>query len=261
MITAGVDVGSVAAKAVVFAGERGEAGEIAGQAVIPTGWAPKAAGQEVYERALADAGVSQERVAKVVGTGYGRVSLPFVDKRITEISCHAMGAVHLFPSCRTVIDIGGQDLKVMAVEPDGSVADFVMNDKCAAGTGRFLQVMAGVLDMSLLELGEAACAAAPVQINSMCTVFAESEIIGLLAQSTDKNAICAGIIRSIAKRVRALSGRVPFRADCAFTGGLALSPGICTVISNEFGAPFHVSDTPQLTGALGAAILARKLAA
>ncbi len=254
MIAAGVDVGSVAAKAVIFDGE------ILGGAVIPTGWDPKRAGEEVFRLALAEAGVDRQAVARVVGTGYGRIRLPFIDKRITEISCHAKGAAHLFPSCRTVIDIGGQDLKVVSVDADGSVTDFVMNDKCAAGTGRFLQVMAGVLDMSLLELGEAALAGEPVQINSMCTVFAETEIIGLLAQGTDKAAICAGIIRSIARRVRSLSGRVPLRPECAFTGGLALSPAVCAIISQELGVPFQVSDAPQLTGALGAAILAHGLA-
>ncbi|WP_031483261.1 acyl-CoA dehydratase activase [Maridesulfovibrio frigidus] len=254
MITAGIDVGSVAAKAVIFDDK------IIGKAVIPTGWDPKGAGEEVFRMALADAGISRTDVSHVVGTGYGRVALPFIDKKITEISCHAKGASYLFPGCRTVIDIGGQDLKVISIEEDGSVSDFIMNDKCAAGTGRFLQVMSGVLDMTILELGETALSGEAVEINSMCTVFAETEIIGLLAQGTDKKSICAGIVRSIGRRVRALSGRVSCRPEIAFTGGLALSSGICSIISDELSAPFKISDSPQLTGALGAAILSQKLA-
>lgn len=139
-------------------------------------------------------------VSRIVGTGYGRISLPFADKVVTEITCHARGAVHLFPGTGVVLDIGGQDSKVISTAPDGSVQDFLMNDKCAAGTGRFLQVLSDILGMELAELGEAAGRGKPAAISSMCAVFAETEIIGLLARGTPPADIAAGVFRSIARR-------------------------------------------------------------
>lgn len=176
---AGVDVGSVATKAVIYAPRQCA---VVATAIIPTGWNSRAAGEEALRRAMRDAGGDWPR--KVVATGYGRVALPFADKVVTEITCHARGAVHLFPATRVVLDIGGQDSKVIGVEADGSVQDFVMNDKCAAGTGRFLQVLSGILGMELDALGQAAATGTPASISSMCAVFAETEIIGLLARGT-----------------------------------------------------------------------------
>lgn len=250
MITAGIDVGSSGTKAVLFDGK------IISWSIIPTGWNPKDAGAEVFQRVMDNAGITRSDVDMVVGTGYGRISLPFIDKKITEITCHAKGAAFLFPKTRTVIDIGGQDCKTIALDEEGNVQDFVMNDKCAAGTGRFLQVMTGALDLTLDDIGNKLEVGKPIQINSMCTVFAESEIIGLLAQGVSKESIVAGIISSIAKRIKSLTGRVLCREEITFTGGVAKNPYICNILSAELGFSFNVPEEPQIIGALGAAIIA-----
>jgi predicted CoA-substrate-specific enzyme activase len=247
--TAGIDIGSMATKAVIFDGE------VRGEAVVPTGWEPREAGLRALREALACAGLPEGRIERVVGTGYGRVSLPIFDRKVTEITCHARGAYYLNIWTRTVIDIGGQDSKVIALNPDGSVTDFIMNDKCAAGTGRFLQVMAGVLDVSLDELGAMAASAEPASISSMCTVFAESEIVGLLACGVGKASIAAGILASIASRVQGLAGRVNVQGDITFSGGTASNPYICRAVAAHLGMPLHVPVSPQLVGALGAALI------
>ncbi|WP_045576258.1 acyl-CoA dehydratase activase [Desulfosporosinus sp. I2] len=249
MITAGIDVGSTATKAVIFDGT------IRSMAIIPTGWNPKETGRTVFLEALNNAGLQERDVDTVVGTGYGRVSLSFIDKKVTEITCHAKGARFLFPQTRTVIDIGGQDSKVIAVAEDGSVADFIMNDKCAAGTGRFLQVMTGILDISLDELGQMASGSKPVSINSMCTVFAESEIIGLLAQGVTKEAISSGIVQTIANKMISLTSKISCLEEITFSGGVANNPEICVILSSSFGAKFNIANQPQIVGALGAAIV------
>ncbi|BBA70949.1 acyl-CoA dehydratase activase [Geobacter sulfurreducens] len=249
MVTVGIDIGSTATKAVVFDGM------VRGRAVVPTGWEPREAGLRAFREALSSAGLREESVSRVVGTGYGRVSLPFSDQRVTEISCHARGAWYLNPDTRAVIDIGGQDSKVILVSDDGSVSDFIMNDKCAAGTGRFLQVMAGILDLTLDELGSLAASSEPVPLTSMCTVFAESEIIGLLAQGTPKGAIAAGIIDAIARRMEGLVGRLEAHEGITFTGGLATNGSISGVIARRLGLSLHVPEDPQVVGALGAALI------
>ncbi|MFQ8738526.1 MAG: acyl-CoA dehydratase activase [Bilophila wadsworthia] len=214
MPVAGVDVGSVAAKAVIF---DPQSRSLLGKAVLPTGWNAREAGEKALAAACADAGGIA--ASRIVGTGYGRISLPFADKVITEITCHARGAVHLFPGTGVVLDIGGQDSKVISTAPDGSVQDFLMNDKCAAGTGRFLQVLSGILGMELAELGEAAGRGKPAAISSMCAVFAETEIIGLLARGTPPADIAAGVFRSIARvwacRPHALRANARSRARLA----------------------------------------------
>ena len=249
VITAGIDVGSTATKAVIFDGT------IRSMAIAPTGWNPKEAGRNVFNEALTRAGLQERDLDMIVGTGYGRVSLSFIDKKVTEITCHAKGARFLFPQTRTIIDIGGQDSKVIAVAEDGSVADFIMNDKCAAGTGRFLQVMTGILDITLDELGQMALGSKPVSINSMCTVFAESEIIGLLAQEVTKEAIASGIVQTIAKKMISLISRVPYLEEITFSGGVANNPEICAILSSALGAKFNIPHQPQIVGALGAAIV------
>ncbi|WP_088186676.1 acyl-CoA dehydratase activase [Desulfosporosinus sp. FKA] len=249
MLSAGIDVGSMATKAVIFDGT------IRSAAIIPTGWNPKEAGRSVFLEALNMAGLREKDINAIVGTGYGRVSLPFIDKKVTEITCHAKGANFLFPHTRTVIDIGGQDSKVIAVNEDGTVADFIMNDKCAAGTGRFLQVMTGILDITLDELGQLASNSKPVSINSMCTVFAESEIIGLLAQEVPKEAIASGIVQTIANKMLSLASKIPLREEVTFSGGVANNPKICQILSSAFKMKFNISSQPQIVGALGAAIV------
>lgn len=253
MVSVGIDIGSTATKAVVFDGA------ILGRAVVPTGWDPKAAGLKALQEALDSAGIAQTRVRQIVGTGYGRISLPLFNSRVTEITCHALGASFLHPATRTVVDIGGQDCKVIALNRDGSVADFIMNDKCAAGTGRFLQVMAAILDVTLDELGALAVTVEPVRLSSMCTVFAESEVIGLLARGVAKDAIAAGVVDTIAQRIAGLSGKVPFLETVAFTGGIAQNGLICKRIASGIDMDLHVPDSPQFVGALGAALVGHRL--
>lgn len=255
MPVAGVDIGSVAAKAVIL---DEDSLALLGMAVQPTGWNPREAGENVLAAARARAGNVVPRY--VTATGYGRISLPSAHNVITEISCHALGAVHLFPETGIVLDIGGQDSKVISTERDGAVQDFLMNDKCAAGTGRFLQVLSGILDMDLAALGEAAAHGTPAAISSMCAVFAETEIVGLLARGTPPADIAAGVFLSIARRMRTLATRIPLRGQCTFSGGLAVCPAFSALLSTELGVAVNVPEHPQFTGALGAALMAaRKL--
>lgn len=250
MVSVGIDIGSTATKAVVFDGV------VRGRAVVPTGWEPREAALCALRESLALADIAEDRVGGIVGTGYGRISLDIFDRRVTEITCHARGAHHLHPATRTVIDIGGQDSKVIVLDGEGMVNDFLMNDKCAAGTGRFLQVMAGVLDETLDGLGSLAAGAEPVSLSSMCTVFAESEIIGMLARGVEKARIAAGILDTIARRVEGLAGRLALREVVTFTGGTARNPAICKVIAARLGVALHVPAEPQFVGALGAALIA-----
>ena len=187
MPVAGVDVGSVAAKAVIF---DPQSRSLLGKAVLPTGWNAREAGEKALATACADAGGIA--VSRIVGTGYGRISLPFADKVVTEITCHARGAVHLFPGTGVVLDIGGQDSKVISTAPDGSVQDFLMNDKCAAGTGRFYRSFPASSAWSWRNSAKPPDGGKPAAISSMCAVFAETEIIGLLAQGTPTADIAAG---------------------------------------------------------------------
>lgn len=180
MYSIGIDSGSVATKGVLFNGEK-----IVNKIVIPTGWSPKNASLEVYEKLTND--IDKDKIKKVVGTGYGRVSMDFVDKKVTEITCHAKGIHFLNNNIRTILDIGGQDSKVINLDNDGNVSNFIMNDKCAAGTGRFLQVTSNLLGSDVESIDKLAKDAIPQDISSMCTVFAESEIISLLAKTYLKN--------------------------------------------------------------------------
>ena len=253
MLVAGLDVGSAAAKSVVYdAAQR----VVLGVGVLPTGWNPREAGEGALCAALDASGAVRDDLCLVVGTGYGRISLPSIDRKVTEITCHARGAAHLFPGASTVLDVGGQDSKLIAIEQGGAVRDFVMNDKCAAGTGRFLQVMTGVLGMTLDELGDAALRGEGVRLNSMCAVFAETEVIGLLAQGVPPEDIAAGVVRSVASRLKALTGRIPLAAPCVFTGGLATNPAFARLFSEVLDVVMVVPDLPQAAGALGAALIA-----
>ena len=266
MYVAGIDVGSVAAKALVLEEQPGREPRVAGRAVLPTGWNTAEAGRLALEQACAAAQVARESVMRIVATGYGRIALPFADKSLTEIRCQARGAAHLFPRAGVILDIGGQDSKVISLEvrPEargsaGKVRDFLMNDKCAAGTGRFLQMLSGILNMPLDDLGRAAAAGDPVAISSMCAVFAETEIVGLLAGGTAPQDIAAGVFRSIARRMCGLARRITLHDECVFTGGLAASPALASILSDELGLPVKVPADPQVVGALGAALIALEL--
>jgi len=254
MIFAGVDVGSITAKAAVYnARER----VILGSARQLTGWRPRESGSAALLDAVDQAGVTLDDVTRVVGTGYGRVSLPFVDDTVTEISCHARGAHFLHPDVRTVVDIGGQDSKVIAVDGRGLPRDFAMNDRCAAGTGRFFQVMAEALGLELDELGELALnARSPVAISSVCTVFAESEVVGLIAAGLARTDIAAGICEAVAKRVANLVARVGAHEQVVLTGGVAYNEGVLRALAAAIGVPITRADDPQMVGAIGAALIA-----
>lgn len=255
MITIGLDIGSVATKGVLL-----KEGQLYSQ-MVPTGWSPRNAGEQLIDQLLQYTGYESHDVDNIIVTGYGRVSVHTASRTVTEIKCHARGVVELYPQIRTIIDIGGQDSKVIQVDSRGRVVDFAMNDKCAAGTGRFLQVMANALGMDVSELADSENLEQTVAINSMCTVFAESEIIGMLAQEIDKGSIIAGLHRSIGKRVAAMVKRLGINDEVAFTGGVAMNQGVQRALEQELGCKVLVPEACQFTGALGAALIGRDGAA
>ena len=254
LLTAGVDVGSLTAKAVVFDTVSRTA---VGRSLVQLAHDPAAAGRQAFAVALAEAGVEHKDVAVIAATGYGRIAVDCADFRVTEISCHACGVHHLLPAVRTVVDVGGQDSKVISLDEGGRALDFEMNDRCAAGTGRFLEVMAGALGTDLAGLSELALASAhPATLSSTCTVFAESEVIGLLVQGRAHTDLAAGLCLAVAQRVAALAQRLGLMPEVAFTGGVALNAGVRRALESVLGLPVTIPSEPQLTGALGAAVLA-----
>ena len=254
LVVAGVDIGSLTADVVILAGD-----EIVSYAIVPTLSSSEGAAGLAYEEALASAGIAAGDVANVVATGYGRASIDFAGKTVTEITCHALGARRLFPEAKTVIDIGGQDSKVIRLAEDGRVEDFAMNDKCAAGTGRFLEVMARSLDTDLQSLGRlSALSEADVRISSTCTVFAESEVVALVAKGAAKEDIIRGLHRSVAERIYAMVARLRAEPPFVVTGGVAKNSGVVAALEERLGAKLLVPDEPQIVGALGAAIVAQK---
>ena len=253
LIAAGVDVGSTQTKAVLIDASR----RIAGRALIDTGGHVSKAAERVFDEALRNAGRRRDDVAYVIGTGYGRFKVSFGDDQITEISCHAKGAVFLFPGTRTVIDMGGQDAKGVRVGAGGEVEDFVMNDKCAAGTGRFLSNSAETLGLSLDAIGEISLRAArPVRLSTVCSVFVESDIMAYLAQGQKVEDILAGVHSAIAARTIALVRRVGIEPEVTFTGGVSRNNGMVRALESKLGLPLNVSPDSQFVGALGAALWA-----
>jgi predicted CoA-substrate-specific enzyme activase len=249
----GVDVGSTQTKAVIV----DESRTILARILIPTGANVSRAGENSFVKACEAAGLPREAVGYVVGTGYGRYKILFGDAQITEITCHARGAQSLFPATRTVIDMGGQDTKVIKVGPDGSVADFSMNDKCAAGTGRFLSAAADVTGVGLDEIGPLALQAkVPVRLTSVCTVFVESDIMSYLAQRKTIEDILGGVHKAIATRTMSLIRRVGVETEVTFTGGVSLNIGMVRALEEVLGQPINVSAEGHYMGALGAALFA-----
>ncbi len=251
----GIDAGSRAIKVVLLDADSRElvAWKVGDQGVRQVELAT-----ELMDAVLEEAGVARAGLNGIVATGYGRDALEFADTTITEITCHARGVRQLLPEARTIVDIGGQDSKVLRLEAGGAVRDFSVNDRCAAGTGRFLEVVAGRLDADLQDLGRlAASSETPSAISSMCVVFAETEIVGLLSAEETVENIAAGVQTSIAKRVAAMAGRRVVD-PVVFTGGVALVPGMQRALESALGREVGVPPTPQLTGALGAALLAAK---
>ena len=252
--TLGIDIGSTASKCVMLADGK----EIVARSLIPVG-AGTSGPQRAIDEVLKAAGKTREEMGFILATGYGRNSLEgFADHQMSELSCHAKGASFLFPEVRTVIDIGGQDMKILRVE-NGAMTNFQMNDKCAAGTGRFLDVMARVLEVDVNDLGTlGAKSTKHVGISSTCTVFAESEVISQLAQDTDKCDIINGIHQSVAGRVAGLAHRVGVQDQVVMTGGVAQNEGIVKALEDQLGHKIHTSPLTQYVGALGAALFAYK---
>jgi predicted CoA-substrate-specific enzyme activase len=253
MYGAGVDVGSTQTKAVIV----DESRTIVARVLIPTGANVSRAGETAFLEAGRLAGLAREAVGYVVGTGYGRYKVTFGDTQITEITCHARGAHWLFPATRTVIDMGGQDTKAIKVGADGSVVDFSMNDKCAAGTGRFLSAAADVTGVGLDEIGPLALEATqPVRLTSVCTVFVESDIMSYLAQRKKVEDILGGVHKAIAARTMALVRRVGLDDEITFTGGVSRNVGMVRALETVLGKPINVSAEGHFVGALGAALFA-----
>jgi predicted CoA-substrate-specific enzyme activase len=248
---AGVDVGSTQTKAVLI----DERERIVGRALTDTGANVMAAAQHAFTTALRDAKVREEEVEYVVGTGYGRYKVTFGNAQVTEISCHARGAVRMFPATRTVLDMGGQDTKAIRVGADGEIVDFCMNDKCAAGTGRFLGAASAALEIPLADLGPTALRAErAVKISTTCTVFAESEILSWLGKGRKVEDILLGVHQSIASRSIGLLRRVGIEPEVTFTGGVARNVGMIRTLEQGLGVKLNVGPESHYIGALGAAL-------
>lgn len=254
MPVAGIDVGSLTAEVVIL-----DQQEILYSVILPTGANSRAAAEKAMGKALEASGLKKEDLDFVVATGYGRISIDFADKRITEITCHGRGARFLDPAVRTVIDIGGQDSKVILMGDNGRVLDFAMNDKCAAGTGRFLEVMAQALEVELENLAELSSQAKEtVSISSMCTVFAESEVVSLIARGLPREDIARGLHQAIADRTSGLVRRVGLAEPVMITGGVAKNSAVVKALNEKLKITLIVPREPQIVGALGAALLAQE---
>ncbi len=250
---AGVDVGSTQTKAVIIDERRA----VVARALIDTGANVTLAAEKAYAEALKNANIEEREVEYVVGTGYGRYKVTFGDTQITEISCHGRGGVHMFPGTRTVVDMGGQDTKAIRVSPAGEILDFCMNDKCAAGTGRFLGAAASALEIPLGELGPTALKAEKaVKISTTCTVFAESEVVSWLGKGKKIEEILLGVHQSIASRSLGLMRRVGVEPEVTFTGGVTKNIGMVKTLNDLLGFPVNVSEESHYMGALGAALFA-----
>lgn len=257
----GVDIGSLTVKAVLL----DTAGQVRGRAVAPAGYGGQEAAEGLIKALLGKQGIAAAEVAYTVVTGYGRVRFETVKaglalkatEEVSEISCHARGAFHLDPAVRTVIDIGGQDSKAMRLDSRGRVIDFAMNDKCAAGTGRFLEVMAVALGVPVEELGQLALRSQhPVSISSTCTVFAESEAVSHIARGALREDVAAGLLQAIASRVLGLAARVGLEPEIMLSGGVALNEGVVAALEKQSSQRISVPPDPQTVGALGAALYA-----
>jgi predicted CoA-substrate-specific enzyme activase len=256
VITAGIDAGAATTKAVLVSGR-----DILGYRIANTAFDFLTTARYIFDQVVSASLVSGEQVGKVCATGYGRASIAFANMTVSEISAHARG-VHLYlPEVRGIIDVGGQDSKVIALE-NGRITDFLMNDKCAAGTGKFLEYTARALEVPIGELGSLALTARyPVVITSMCTVFAESEVLSLRAQGISRQDIAAGLITNIAARIVAMTRRIHLKDPIAFVGGVAKNPAMRKALEKELRVSLFVPDEPQITGAVGAALYAQEKSA
>jgi predicted CoA-substrate-specific enzyme activase len=253
MYTAGIDVGSTQTKSIVL----DENGRIVGRGIRMTGADVVRAGDEVLAAACVQADIETHEIVYTIGTGYGRFRVATGDDQVTEISCHAKGAVRLHPGTRTILDIGGQDTKAIRTNAEGEVVDFCMNDKCAAGTGRFLAAAAEVMGLDVSEIGpESLKSTEQLKITNVCTVFVESEILNQLSRGRKREDILAGVHRSIAGRSASLLRRVSMEDELTFTGGVARNPGMVKAVEERLGTDVNADEDSQYMGALGAAIFA-----
>jgi len=247
LIVAGVDIGAATVKAVILDGSK-----VLSFSIMPTGHSVTQAGESVIRKALENGGLSFNDLEYIVSTGYGRRAVSFTNKAVTEIICHAAGVSSVISQARTIIDIGGQDSKVIGLDDNGNVANFVMNDKCAAGTGRFLEVMAKVLDVEIGEMGPISLMSKdPCKISSTCTIFAESEMVSLRAEGRSREDLLAGVHKAMSRRVAIMGKSVGFRKEVVFTGGVAKNVGIKKALEDEIGLEILIPEEPQITGALG----------
>ena len=253
MYVMGIDSGSTSTNAVIMNGDR----KIVASAVVRTGAKSGESAQRILDEVLSEAGLKREDISWIVSTGYGRVSIPFADENVTEISCHGRGAHYFNPAVRTILDIGGQDSKAIRLNEKGEVADFVMNDKCAAGTGRFLEMIARSLEVDVDELGPIALQSKEdIEITSMCSVFAESEVISLIANNREKTDIANGICRAVANKSYSLLKRVGLEEEFMMTGGVAKNAGVVRAVEEKLGTKLYICPEPEIVGAAGAALYA-----
>jgi predicted CoA-substrate-specific enzyme activase len=254
MIVAGIDIGSLSTEAVIYDQEEG----IRGYAILLTGGSSREASQRSLDQAIEKANTTREEITRIVSTGCARGIAEFADQKITEITCIAQGVNHFFPDCHTIIDIGGQDTKVIRVDEKGKVLEFDMNDKCAAGTGRFLEVMANALAVDLEEMGERSLRYQnELKISSICTVFAESEVVSLVSEGHPVEDILRAIHNAIADRTIGLLERIgEVQPPVVMTGGVAKNIGVVKALEEKLETSLAIHSEPQIVGALGAALLA-----
>ncbi len=253
MYVMGIDSGSTSTNAVIMDQDR----KIRAFSVVRTGAKAGVSADRVLQEVLKKAGLVREDISWIVSTGYGRVSIEFADENVTEISCHGKGAHYFNPKIRTILDIGGQDSKAIRLSDTGEVKDFVMNDKCAAGTGRFLEMIARTLEVSLDELGAIALTSKEkIEITSMCSVFAESEVISLIANNKEKADIADGVCHAIANKAFGLLRRVGMEPEFMMTGGVAKNPGVVRAVEEKISSKLYICEEPEIVGAAGAAVYA-----
>lgn len=254
MIFAGLDIGSVSTKVVIIDGDK----KILCYEVLRTGSNSKKAAEKCMQSAIEKAGIPFSEITNLIATGYGRKIVPFKSNEVSEISCHAIGANFLFPDTKTVIDIGGQDSKAIRLNENGEAVDFNMNDKCAAGTGRFLEEMAKALDTTVENLGKLSLRSKEsLVISSMCTVFAESEVVSLLAAGETREDIAKALHNAIADRVLSLAYKVRLANAVTLSGGVAKNIGVLEALKSKLpNITVHIPEEPQIIGALGAALIA-----
>jgi predicted CoA-substrate-specific enzyme activase len=251
---AGIDIGSTMTKAVILGD-----GVIA-SVIGPTGPEQRRLANKVMEEALRKAGLPFAAMTYIVSTGYGRINVPFADKQVTEISCHAKGVSSLFPQARTIVDIGGQDSKAITIDQNGRVTNFIMNDKCAAGSGRFVEVIADTLGLKLEQMGDLSIQSTrPAQISNICTIWAQQEVASRLAEGTPVPDLIAGVHRSLADRVARMVKRLKLQKEVILTGGGGKNKGLVKALSEQLDCEILVPPEPLITGALGAALLGREL--